>query len=298
MDETLKELLKKIRRYEVRIRKAITTRMQGDFHSVFKGSGLEFDDVRPYQYGDDIRAINWNVSAKGHGVYIKTFREEKEQTVFFILDVSASQDIGTNGHTKIDIGKEICGVLALSAVKESGHIGLICFSDERELYLRPDKGISQAYHIIHGLYRLKPRSEKTNLNKSLGFALNTIKRRSVIILISDFIDEGYERNLTAMSRKHDLVIIHIRDKRETQFPKLGIVPVIDRESHKTLWINTSLGDFRRTAGERLNKRTAALEHYCRRHQVSFISIDTDEDYVPRLLRLFKFRNRSKSIKAQ
>ena len=120
---TVKELLKKLRKYEIQIRKAINSQMQGDFHSVFKGSGLEFDDVRPYQYGDDIRTIDWNVSAKGHGTFVKTFREEKEQTVFFILDVSASEDIGNPGSTKADIGKEICGVLALSAAKESGHVG-------------------------------------------------------------------------------------------------------------------------------------------------------------------------------
>ena len=135
----MKELLKKLRRYEIQIRKAINSQMKGDFRSVFKGTGLEFDDVRPYQYGDDIRTIDWNVSAKGHGTFVKTFREEKEQTVFFILDVSASQEIGVAGKTKVDIGREICGVLSLSAVKESSHVGLICYSDQRELYIKPTK---------------------------------------------------------------------------------------------------------------------------------------------------------------
>src|SRR6478735_4718529 len=218
----MKELLKKLRKYEIQIRKAINSQMQGDFRSVFKGTGLEFDDVRPYQYGDDIRTIDWNVSAKGHGTFVKTFREEKEQTVFFILDVSASQDIGTTGKTKVDIGREICGVLSLSAVKESSHVGLICFSDERELYIKPTKGISQAYQIIHGLVHLKPKSLKTNLTRALSFVLNAIKRRSVIILISDFIDDGYLDNLKALARRHDLVVIHLSDKRETRLPKLGI----------------------------------------------------------------------------
>src|SRR6187401_1397320 len=171
----MKELLKKLRKYEIQIRKAINSQMQGDFHSVFKGSGLEFDDVRPYQYGDDIRTIDWNVSAKGHGTFVKTFREEKEQTVFFILDVSASQDIGTEGKTKVDIGSEICGVLALAAVKESSHVGLICYSSERELYIKPGKGTSQAYQLIHGLVHLKPRSLNTNINKTLAFSLNAIR---------------------------------------------------------------------------------------------------------------------------
>jgi len=288
----VKVLLKKLRKYEIQIRKAINSQMQGDFHSVFKGTGLEFDDVRPYQYGDDIRTIDWNVSAKGHGTFVKTFREEKEQTVFFILDVSASQDIGSAGQTKADIGKEICGVLALSAVKESSHVGLICYSDKRELYIKPTKGVSQAYQIIHGITTLHPQSKRTDLNKAMAFALNTIKRRSVVILISDFIDESYEHNLKALARRHDLVIVHISDKRETRLPKLGIIPVIDKESGKTLWINTSFGDFRKKISDRLEDRKSQLTTFCKKHQINFISLDTDENYVPKLLRLFKVRNKS------
>lgn len=289
----MKDLIKKLRKFEIQIRKAINSRMQGDFRSVFKGSGLEFDDVRPYQYGDDIRTIDWNVSAKGHGTFVKTFREEKEQTVFFILDVSASEDIGSPGRTKADIGKEICGVLALSAVKESSHVGLICFSDQKEKYLRPTKGSAQAYQIISALVKLKPRSTRTNLAEALAFALNTIKRRSVVILISDFIDEeNYYHNLRALARRHDLVIIHIRDKRETNLPKLGIVPIVDKETKKTLWINTSFGNFRHLISSSLAHRTDSLEQFCRKHEINFISLDTDEDYVPKLLRLFKIRNKS------
>jgi uncharacterized protein (DUF58 family) len=288
----VKELVKKLRKYEIQIRKAINSQMQGDFRSVFKGTGLEFDDVRPYQYGDDIRTIDWNVSAKGHGMYVKTFREEKEQTVFFIVDVSASQEIGKTKKTKVDIGKEICGVLTLSAIKESSHVGLICYSDQRELYIRPGKGLSQAYQIIQRVVELKPRSKSTDLNKALSFALNTIKRRSVVILISDFIDEHYEKNLKALARKHDLVMIHLSDKRESSLPKLGIIPVLDKESDKTMWINTSFGDFRQKISHRLEERKARISSFSKKHQINFISLDTNEDYVPKLLRLFKVRNRS------
>ena len=288
----MRELLKKLRNYEIQIRKAINSHMQGDFHSVFKGSGLEFDDVRPYQYGDDIRTIDWNVTAKGHGTFVKTFREEKEQTVFFILDVSASEDIGSAGKTKVDIGKEICGVLALSATKESSHVGLICYSDQKEKYLKPTKGHSQAYQIISALVNLKPKSLKTNLSSAIAFALNTIKRRSVIVLISDFIDEGYFDNLRALARRHDLVAIHISDKRETKLPKLGIIPVLDKETNRTLWINTSFGDFRDKISSRHDARRSELEKFSRKHQVNFISLDTDDDYVPKLLKLFKVRNKS------
>ncbi|MFD1000916.1 DUF58 domain-containing protein [Ohtaekwangia kribbensis] len=288
----MKDLLKKLRRYEIQIRKAINSQMQGDFHSVFKGTGLEFDDVRPYQYGDDVRTIHWNVSAKGHGTFVKTYREEKEQTVFFILDVSASEDIGSPGKTKADIGKEICGVLTLSAVKESSHVGLICFSDIREKFIKPIKGHSQAYEIISTLANLKPKSLKTNLSKAISFALNAIRRRSVVILISDFIDEGYTDNLRALAKRHDLVVIHISDKRETRLPKLGIIPVVDKESQRTLWINTSFGDFRQKISKRHDMRKDELQKFSRKHEVNFISLDTDEDYVPKLLRLFKVRNKS------
>jgi uncharacterized protein (DUF58 family) len=286
----VKELIKKLRKYEIQIRKAITSQMQGDFHSIFKGSGLEFDDVRPYQYGDDIRTIDWSVTAKGHGTFVKTFKEEKEQTVLFILDVSASENIGSPGKTKADIGKEVCGVLALSAVKESSHVGLICYSDQKEKYIKPAKGSAQAYQIIYALANLKPLSLKTDLNSGIVYALNTIKRRSVIILVSDFIDDNYLSSLKALARRHDLVVIHISDKRETKLPKLGIVPVIDKESNKTLWINTSFGDFREKIGRHHEERKDELVRFSRKHQINFISIDTDDDYVPKLLKLFKVRN--------
>ena len=266
--------------------------MQGDYHSIFKGTGLEFDDVRPYQYGDDIRTIDWNVSAKGHGTFVKTFKEEKEQTIFFILDVSASQDIGSPGKTKVDIGKEICGVLALSGAKESSQIGLICYSDEREKFIKPKKGVQQAYDIIYNIFKLTPKSLKTNLTKAISFALNSIKRRSVIVMISDFIDEGYYHNLKSLARRHDLVLISISDKRETQLPKLGIIPVFDTETKKTIWVNTSFGGFREAIAFHHGARQKELADFSRKHQINFIAVDTNEDFVPRLLKLFKFRNRS------
>lgn len=288
----MRELLKKLRRYEIQIRKAINSQMQGDFHSIFKGTGLEFDDVRPYQYGDDIRTIDWHVSAKGHGTFVKTFKEEKEQTIFFILDVSASQNIGNPGKTKFDVGMEICGVLALSGAKESSQVGLICYSDEREQYLKPKKGIGQAYQIISHLEKLRPRSRKTNLAKAISFALNSIKRRGVIVMISDFIDEGYYRNLQSLARRHDLVIIHISDKRETKLPKLGIIPAFDTESRQTVWINSSFGEFRDRLANTHTQRQEELIKFSRKHQINYLNVGTDEDFVPKLLRLFKVRNKS------
>ena len=288
----MKDLLKKLRKYEIQIRKAINSQMQGDFHSIFKGSGLEFDDVRSYQYGDDIRTIDWNVSAKGHGTFVKTFKEEKEQTVFFILDVSGSQEIGSSGRQKLDIGKEICGVLSLSAVKEGSQVGLICFSDQKEKYVKPRKGPKLAYEIINSLIHLNPISHKTDLSKAILFTLNTIKRRSVMVFISDFIDEGYFHNLKGLAKKHDLVMIRITDKRETKLPKLGIVPVFEKESRKTIWVNTSFGDFRSRIKANYAENEEQLIKFAKKHQINFVSIDTEEDYVPKLLKLFKIRNKT------
>lgn len=287
----MRELLKKLRKYEIQIRKAINSQMQGDFHSIFKGSGLEFDDVRPYQYGDDVRSIHWNVTAKGHGTFVKTYREEKEQTIYFIVDVSASEDIGSPGKTKADVGKEICGVLALSGAKESSQIGLICFSDEREKFIKPAKGMGQAYEIVYNLTRLQPKSRKTNLNKAIVFALNTIRKKSVIVMISDFVDENYFHNLKSLARRHDLVLISVSDKRETNLPKLGIIPVLDKETNKTIWVNTSFGDFRQSIVKHHGSRVQELAEFSKKHQINFLSIDTDTDYVPKLLRLFRVRNK-------
>ena len=187
--------------------------MQGDFHSVFKGSGLEFDDVRLYQYGDDVRSINWNVSAKGHGTFVKTYKEEKEQTVCFLVDVSASQELGNPGRQKIDIVKEICGVLSFSAIQEHSQVGLICFSDQKERYVKPGKGEKHAFRLFSDLLTLKPQSLRTDVGRSILYTLNLLKRKSVVIMISDFIDEGYEHHLKALASRHDLVVIHVSDKR-------------------------------------------------------------------------------------
>jgi uncharacterized protein (DUF58 family) len=289
--EDMRKLLKKLRKYEISIRKAITTQMQGDFHSVFKGSGITFDDVREYQYGDDIRSIDWNATAKGHSVYVKTYKEEREQIVYMMLDVSASQEIGDPGQQKVDIGKEICGVLALSAIKESSQVGLLCFSDRKEAYVKPGKGDKHAYQIIRKLYDTRPVSTKTNLNAGINYLINTIKRRSIIILVSDFIDEDYLKNLKALARKHDLVVVHLSDKRETQLPSLGIVPVYDKESKKTIWVNSSSSYFRGKVGSTYAGTRKNLEDFCRKHQADYLSIATEEDYVPKLIDLFRVRNK-------
>ena len=287
----LRETIQRLRNFEIKIRKILNTQMQGDFHSVFKGSGLEFSDVREYQYGDDVRTIDWNVSAKGHGTFIKTFKEEKEQTVFFLLDVSASQEIGKFGAKKLDMCKEICGVLALSAVKEGSQVGLIGYSNKREKYIKPNKGMQHAYRIIAELYNMKPQSALTDLNAGIYFTMNMIKRKSIIIILSDFIDKNYEQALKTISKVHDVVVIHLMDKREKEFPQLGIVPLFDPELKKTFWINTSLPGFTKNVKLQFNNNQFNLEDLCKKQKANYLAINTTDDYITSLIRLFKIRNR-------
>lgn len=288
----MKDILKRIRRYEIRIRKAINSQMQGDFHSIFKGSGLEFDDVRPYQWGDDVRNIDWRVTAKGHGTFMKTFIEEKEQTVFFLLDVSASQEIGKDKRQKIDLAKEMTGLLALSAIREGSSVGLLCYSDQVEDYVKPSKTLKHAYEIINRMFTLKPKSRKTNLNDGIKYTLNLLNKKAIIFIVSDFIDEDFTHSMRGMAMKHDLVVVRISDKRESAVPHLGIVPLFEKESGKTVWLNTSSEEFKNAVDKTHGKNQESLENFCRRNDVNYISIGTEDDYVPKLIKLFRHRNRS------
>ena len=288
----MRELFKKLRKYELKIRKAVNNQMQGDYHSVFKGSGLEFDDVRPYQYGDDVRTIDWNVSAKGHGTFVKTFKEDKEQSVYFLVDVSASQNIGTGGRNKLDTAKEIAGVLTLSAIKEGSAVGMVAFSDQRELYIKSGKGQNHAYYAINRLFNLQTESKKTNLSKGFNYILGLIKRRSVIFLISDFVDENYDHHLKAIARRHDLIVVQVKDQLESKLPALGIVPIRDTETGLTKWVNTSNSLFKKQFQKRNSTSSEHLYDVCKRNQADYLLVDTEEDFIPKLIKLFTIRNLS------
>ena len=283
------DFLAKVRAFEIRIRKAVNSQLKGNFRSVFKGSGLEFSDLRPYQYGDDVRAIDWNVSSKGHGTFVKVFREEKDQTVFFVVDVSASQQVGTYQRTKLDTTKEVCGALALSALHEASHVGLYCFSDQKEQYLKPANTLKQGYQLVTALGKLEPESVRTNIAGALLFTLNILKRRTLVFVLSDFIDEGYEHNLKALARKHDLIVIHFYEPREVNLPKLGIVPIYDNETGRTVWINTSSSRFRKALHEQFAQSRARLERLCRQYDADYVPLDAQADFVPALAELFRAR---------
>ena len=283
------EFLARLRNFDIRIRKAVNSQMRGSFRSVFKGTGLEFSDLRTYQYGDDVRAIDWNVSSKGHGTFVKVFREEKDQTVFFVVDVSASQQVGPRHRDKLDATKEICGVLALSAIREASHVGLYCFSDQKERYIKPSNGMKTGYQLIMSLFKLQPESGRTNIADALLFTLNCLKRRSVVILLSDFIDQQYEHNLKALAKKHDLVVIHLYDQREVNLPRLGIIPVYDTESRRTVWVNTSSALFRKGLRDTFQQNQVRLEQLCRQFNANYLALDSQEDFVPKLIELFRVR---------
>jgi uncharacterized protein (DUF58 family) len=283
------EIIKKLNRYEIKIRKAVNSHLNGNFNSIFKGTGLEFSDLRTYQYGDDVRSIDWVTTAKGHGAYVKIFKEEKEQTVFFLLDVSASLEVGNQGQLKSDISKEICGVLTLSAIKEGGQVGLLAFSDSKELYIKPEQGLKQAYNIISKIFKLIPSSKKTDLSEATRLTLNILKKKSVVIVLSDFLGEGYEQNLKILAQKHDLVVLQIYDNREVNLPSLGIIPILDPESGDTRWINTFSGVFKKSLKGLFHQKKENLERFCRKHNANFLAIESGKDFVLPLVKLFRYR---------
>jgi uncharacterized protein (DUF58 family) len=290
MKVSLKDIIRKLRKYEVRIRKAVHSHMHGNYHSIFKGSGIEFSDLREYQYGDDIRTIDWNVTAKGHGSYVRLFQEDKEQHIIFLVDVSSSLKIGKDDQTKLDIIKEIAGVLMLSAVKEGSEVGLVCYSDKKELYIAPNKGVKHAYYLINKLFTLESESRLTDLNKATHYTLSILKRKSIVIVLSDFIDENYDKNLVSLSKKHDLVLIQIQDIREMLLPSMGIIPLLDTETNKTIWVNSSSKTFRVTMEKRLQAIQEKLENFSKSNEANYTCIKTHEDYIIKLVELFRVRN--------
>ncbi|ALW85774.1 hypothetical protein AUC43_12145 [Hymenobacter sedentarius] len=288
----LTALVRRLRHLEIRIRKAVEAQLQGDFHSVFKGTGLEVDDVRLYQYGDEVRAIDWAVSSKGHGTFVKTYKEEKEQQVLVLLDVSASLEVGDGQRRKLDVARDIAGLLALSAARQGSALGLFAFSDQKELYLPPGKGPRAAYALIQRLFALQPQSRRTGVGAGIRQALGLLKRRSLVVLISDFIDGNYERELAMLAQRHDLIVVQTLAPRERDFPALGIVPLRDTETGQVRWVNTSSDDFRAHVQSNADYQEAQLVNICRRNRTGFVSLSTEGDFVPQLVNLFRHRRQS------
>ena len=287
---SLTALVRRLRHLELRMHQAVEAQLQGSFRSVFRGNGLEFDDVRLYQYGDEVRAIDWAVSSKGHGTFVKTYKEEREQQVLVALDVSASQRIGGRGTaSKLEVGRDLAGLLALSAARQEAALGLLAFSDQKELYLPPAKGLRAAYALLQRLYSLQPASQHTGLAAGIRQVLGLLRRRSLVVLISDFIDANYERELAMLARQHQLLVVQLVAPQEAAFPALGIVPLRDAETGALRWVDTSAPGFRARYTTQVRERQQALQALCRRQRVGFLALRTDEDFVPPLVSLFRQR---------
>ncbi len=284
----MKEILKKVRKYEIEIRKYLNNSNQGDYNSIFKGSGIDFDDLRPYQYGDDHRSINWNISAKEDKIYTNTYKEDKEQSVFFLIDVSQSQHIGKE-ENKINISKEIASVLTISALNTNSQVGILCFSDKKELFIQSKKGPSHGYRIIKNLYELKQKSTKTNISKMIKFFMNTIKKKSLVILISDFIDKNYYKNLGALAKKHDVVCLHIYDNYEINVPNLGIIELEEKENNYRKWVNTSSKKFKKLSENLFITKPEELKKEMKSVGINYLKINSKENYIKNLIKLFKYR---------
>jgi len=286
----VKEILKKVRKYEIEIRKYLNNSNQGDYNSIFKGSGIDFDDLRPYQYGDDHRSINWNISAKEDKIYTNTYKEDKEQSVFFLVDVSQSQHIGKE-ENKINISKEIASVLTISALNTNSQVGILCFSDQKELFIQSKKGASHGYRIIKNLYELNQKSKKTNISSMIKFFMNTVKKKSLVILISDFIDKDYNKNMRALAKKHDVVCLHIYDDYETNIPNLGIIELEEKENNFRKWVNTSSSSFKKLSDNLFISKPEELKKKMNAIGINYLKINSKENYVKNLIKLFKYRKK-------
>jgi len=284
-----KELLKKVRKIEIKTRGLTRQIFAGQYHSAFKGRGMTFSEVREYQYGDDIRNIDWNVTARFNHPYIKVFEEERELTVMLLIDLSASGDFGTNVHLKRNLITEIAAVLSFSAIENNDKIGVIMFSDQVEKFIPPKKGRKHILRIIRELLEFQPKSKGTDISESLRFLTNAIKKRCTAFLISDFRDKGYARSLQVANNKHDVVALHVYDQRETSLPSVGMIRVLDAESDRERWIDTSKRKVRDSYAMKWNSHVEIMNEIFSRSGVDSVSLQTGEDYVRPLMGLFKKR---------
>ena len=283
------ELFKKVRKIEIKTRGLSHHIFSGQYHSVFKGRGMAFSEVREYQPGDDIRSIDWNVTARFNHPYIKVFDEERELTVVLLIDVSASNHYGTKKNLKKDLITEIAAVLAFSAIQNNDKVGVIFFSKTVEKFIPPKKGTSHILRIIRELIEFKPVHQGTNLTEPLRFLTNAIKKRCTAFLISDFIDKGFEDALKIGGKKHDLIAVRIHDHRETELPEVGLIRARDAESGKLIWIDTSDRNVRRHYDFWYKKHREYLNDTFIRSGIDAASVATDEDYIKPLMKLFKKR---------
>ncbi len=286
-----KELLKQVRQIEIRTKGLVNQVFSGEYHSVFKGMGMEFSEVREYQFGDDIRNIDWNVTARYGRPFIKVFEEERELTVMLIVDLSGSLMFGSVSKTKQRVAVEVTAILAFSALKNNDKVGLILFTDKIEKFVPPRKGNKHVLRIIRDLLSFNPEGNATDIKGALEYMNGTIKKRSIVFLLSDFMDQGYSKILKVVGKKHDLIGIVLDDRRENELPAIGLVKLTDAETGQERWIDTSSNRvrkmMRKTRGEAVNKRNALFLT----SRIDRIQIETGKDYIKPLVQFFRLRER-------
>ena len=291
-DTTLEatELIKKVRQIEIKTRGLSNHIFAGEYHSAFKGRGMTFSEVREYQYGDDIRNIDWNVTARYNHPFIKIFEEEREMTVMLMIDVSGSHEFGTQKRYKRNVATEIAAVLSFSAIQNNDKIGMIFFSDRIEKFIPPKKGRKHILFLIRELISFTPESRETNISEALKFLKNAIKKRCTAFVISDFIDDGFEDAIKIANQKHDVVALKLYDQRETELPPLGWMKLKDAETQQLQWVNTSDNDVRAKYRQWWIDTDTRTKAIFRKSGVDFVSVSTEEDYVKALISLFHKRS--------
>ncbi|ASB50533.1 DUF58 domain-containing protein [Alkalitalea saponilacus] len=288
MDTT--DILKRVRQIEIKTRGLSSNIFAGEYHTAFKGRGMMFSEVREYHYGDDIRSIDWNVTARFNHPYVKIFEEERELTVMLLIDVSGSREFGTTWRFKKNIITEIAAVLAFSAIQNNDKTGVIFFSDRIEKFIPPKKGRKHILHIIRELITYSPEQRETNISEVLRYLTNAIKKRCTAFVISDFIDDNFEDALKIANQKHDMVALRVYDPRETLLPDIGFVQFKDAETGENQWINTSNKNTRQAFNKWWEENERNLNTTFTKCGVDSVAVRTDEDYVKALMSLFKKRN--------
>lgn len=283
------EILKKVRLIEIKTRHIVNNIFGGEYHSAFKGMGMEFAEVREYYPGDDIRAIDWNVTARTGKPFIKKYDEERELTVMLIVDVSASGFFGTGESLKSDIMIELASILSFSAIKNNDKVGLLLFSDKIEEFIPPKKGKSHVLRVIREMIYHKAKDRKTDISIALEHIQKVLKRKSIIFLLSDFWDDSYRQTMKLINKKHDLINIQILDKAEIAIPKLGMVKFHDAETQKSAWIDTNNKQVQNISTKYIQNKNKVIKEFCKKNKIDFISIDTAEGYLNPLEQFFSTR---------
>jgi uncharacterized protein (DUF58 family) len=284
-----KEILKKVKRIEIQTRGLVNDVFSGEYHSVFKGRGMEFSEVREYQFGDDIRTIDWNVTARMGHPFVKIFEEERELTVVLLVDVSSSGEFGTVQQMKGEIAAEICALLAFSAIKNNDKVGLIIFTDEVEKFVAPKKGKSHVLRVVREILYHKPKGRGTDIGKALQFLSRITHRRAVVFLVSDFINADYEKALQIANRRHDIIAVSITDPREHELPNVGLIELEDAETGESFLLDTNDEAVRRDVAHRSNANMLARQKLFRSINVDHIDISTQFSYIEPLIRFFRMR---------